>query len=212
MRRLAEARAWASRPAGRRRPRPAGRPARSGSRAPSARRGPRCKDGRTGPASPDGPGIPGPAEESAPAEARLVDPRPAPDPARGRAGRGRLGGRPGGGAHASGVAGDRGRDAGSPVETDPGEQLVEDRYAALQAWAEWSRNRERSAPRRSSRRPTPTSVTSRARMPIPDRHPAVGPRADRGLRVRLPRSAPRRRTTSHLTASSSPGSANPCQG
>ena len=26
------------------------------------------------------------------------------------------------------------------------EEVVEDRYAALQAWAEWTRNRERSAP------------------------------------------------------------------
>jgi general secretion pathway protein A len=36
-----------------------------------------------------------------------------------------------------------GREAGPSVGTDPSEELVEDRYAALQAWAEWSRNRER---------------------------------------------------------------------
>lgn len=34
----------------------------------------------------------------------------------------------------------------TPAEGDRDEELVEDRYAALQAWAEWSRNRERSAP------------------------------------------------------------------
>ncbi len=32
-----------------------------------------------------------------------------------------------------------------PGDSEPGEELVEDRYAALQAWAEWSRNRDRSA-------------------------------------------------------------------
>jgi AAA domain len=31
-----------------------------------------------------------------------------------------------------------------PGQADPSEELVEDRYAALQAWAEWSRNRDRS--------------------------------------------------------------------
>jgi general secretion pathway protein A len=31
-------------------------------------------------------------------------------------------------------------------EDERAEEVVEDRYAALQAWAEWSRNRERSAP------------------------------------------------------------------
>lgn len=34
----------------------------------------------------------------------------------------------------------------SPTAADRDEELVEDRYAALQAWAEWSRNRGRSAP------------------------------------------------------------------
>ena len=60
-----------------------------------------------------------------------------------------------------------GETAGAPFETDPNEELVEDRYAALQAWAEWSRNRERSPLRRSSRRPTPTR-TRPSRVPIPD--------------------------------------------
>jgi general secretion pathway protein A len=32
------------------------------------------------------------------------------------------------------------------LESDLEEQLVDDRYAAMQAWTEWSRNRERSAP------------------------------------------------------------------
>jgi general secretion pathway protein A len=39
-----------------------------------------------------------------------------------------------------------GRETGPSVGTDPSEELVEDRYAALQAWAEWSRNRERPDP------------------------------------------------------------------
>ena len=86
-----------------------------------------------------------PRRRCGPAATPLVDPRPAPDPARGRAGRGRLGGRPGGGAHASGAAADRGRGRAAARGRASGEQLVEDRYAALQAWAEWSRNRERSA-------------------------------------------------------------------
>jgi general secretion pathway protein A len=34
----------------------------------------------------------------------------------------------------------------APGEAERNEELVEDRYAALQAWAEWSRNRERSVP------------------------------------------------------------------
>jgi hypothetical protein len=33
----------------------------------------------------------------------------------------------------------------SPVEPYHNEELVEDRYAALQAWTEWARNRERSS-------------------------------------------------------------------
>jgi type II secretory pathway predicted ATPase ExeA len=36
--------------------------------------------------------------------------------------------------------------AGSALEAERNEELVEDRYAALQAWAEWSRNREQGAP------------------------------------------------------------------
>ena len=36
------------------------------------------------------------------------------------------------------------RDGPRPGVPDPNEELVEDRYAALQAWAEWTRNRERS--------------------------------------------------------------------
>jgi general secretion pathway protein A len=35
-------------------------------------------------------------------------------------------------------------DIGAAFEADPNEEMIEDRYAALQAWAEWSRNRERS--------------------------------------------------------------------
>jgi hypothetical protein len=37
-------------------------------------------------------------------------------------------------------------EADAPVDAGPSEEKVEDRYAALQAWAEWSRNRERSIP------------------------------------------------------------------
>jgi general secretion pathway protein A len=44
--------------------------------------------------------------------------------------------------HAEGSGTDR-VDAPAVV-TDPQVEQVEDRYAALQAWAEWSRNRERS--------------------------------------------------------------------
>jgi general secretion pathway protein A len=36
-------------------------------------------------------------------------------------------------------------EAALAVEPDSNEELVEDRYAALQAWTEWTRNRERSA-------------------------------------------------------------------
>jgi general secretion pathway protein A len=37
-----------------------------------------------------------------------------------------------------------------PAGSESDEELVEDRYAALQAWAEWSRNRERAAPQAMS--------------------------------------------------------------
>jgi general secretion pathway protein A len=37
------------------------------------------------------------------------------------------------------------RESSSPVGPGLDEQLVDDRYAAMQAWTEWSRNRERSA-------------------------------------------------------------------
>ncbi len=37
------------------------------------------------------------------------------------------------------------RESSSPIGADRDEQLVDDRYAAMQAWTEWSRNRERSA-------------------------------------------------------------------
>ncbi len=36
------------------------------------------------------------------------------------------------------------REASLPAEPNRDEELVEDRYAALQAWTEWTRNRERS--------------------------------------------------------------------
>ena len=37
-------------------------------------------------------------------------------------------------------------EAARPSQAERNEELVEDRYAALQAWVEWSRNRERSVP------------------------------------------------------------------
>ena len=96
-----------------------------------------------------------------------------------------------------------------PGEADPGEELVEDRYAALQAWAEWSRNRERSAPAAADPA-TDAAPTATDDDDDPGSHPAGSAR----WRLRLPSRllGPRRdaRTTSPLTASSSPGSGILC--
>jgi general secretion pathway protein A len=66
---------------------------------------------------------------------------------------------------------------GTTGEDAPGEELVEDRYAALQAWAEWSRNRERSVPAASD-----SAVDADSTSPEPAGEPAeaVAPRGDVG--------------------------------
>ncbi len=75
-------------------------------------------------------------------------------------------------------------EAGPRLEAESGEQLVEDRYAALQAWAEWSRNRERSAT--SAIEPSAAADTfasdAIARHPgtDPGPNPPGGPPADAG--------------------------------
>jgi general secretion pathway protein A len=59
-------------------------------------------------------------------------------------------------------------DPGARV-ADPNEELVEDRYAALQAWAEWTRNRERSL-----------QAGSAAAMPAPPVEPMKDPETTPG--------------------------------
>jgi type II secretory pathway predicted ATPase ExeA len=61
--------------------------------------------------------------------------------------------------------------------TYPSEELVEDRYAALQAWAEWSRNRERPDPNVSDPA-TPADVGASRDVSGPDPGAAEPPRGD----------------------------------
>ncbi len=182
MRRLAEARGWASRPSGTEAPAP-GRPAgtfrlpRAGSRGEV-----RLKGRPDRPASPDGPGIPGPAEESTSTPPRPASLLPARPPIRIEDGLVEVGWEGDLEAEAThpeqaAIEGETG--APSPFETDPSEQLVEDRYAALQAWTEWSRNREGSPPL-----PLEPSSDSDEDTPEPGAdpgpYPVAGPRADAG--------------------------------
>jgi type II secretory pathway predicted ATPase ExeA len=68
---------------------------------------------------------------------------------------------------------------GPLVDASVREELVEDRYAALQAWAEWSRNRERSAPSKGEPLTDPAET-----MPDdstqPGSSPDEGPRGESG--------------------------------
>jgi general secretion pathway protein A len=73
---------------------------------------------------------------------------------------------------------------------DPGEELVEDRYAALQAWAEWSRNRERTDPAAAE-----PAIDANAIAPDEGTQPAPGPAgAPRGDSSPLPASSVRAET------------------
>ncbi len=177
MRRIAEARGWASRPAA-----VVSAPARHAGtfRLPRVRpRGEARLKGRPDrAAAPDEPGIPGPAEESAPPRpASLLPARP---PIRIEDGLVEVGWE--GDLDAEPTRPEQPAiegETGAPFETDPSEQLVEDRYAALQAWAEWSRNREGSPPPLPEPSDDPDEDT-----PEPDAetgsYPAVGPRVDAG--------------------------------
>ena len=93
-----------------------------------------------------------------------------------------------------------------PAEPHSDEELVEDRYAALQAWTEWTRNRERSLAveespggRASTSPPTErigtwTNPPATNCRPIQTRRPLRPPRL----------SGPRPLMISHLTANCSP--------
>ena len=83
-----------------------------------------------------------PPEDTDDRQSSFPDPLQAPDPTRGWSGRSRMGRRSGGRAA---LAGSTRRPAGNLITAQPehDEEPVEDRYAALQAWTEWTRNRER---------------------------------------------------------------------
>jgi general secretion pathway protein A len=66
-------------------------------------------------------------------------------------------------------------------ESKPSEELVEDRYAALQAWAEWSRNRDRSALAEVDPASEDASTEPDDRD-APASRPAEAPRGDSGSR------------------------------
>ncbi len=74
-------------------------------------------------------------------------------------------------------------------EDGPNEEPVEDRYAALQAWAEWSRNRERSIPAApdpagDAEPPTPESSGEPAQAEAP--RGDTGPLASPSIRAETP--------------------------
>jgi type II secretory pathway predicted ATPase ExeA len=194
IRRLAEARAWESRPSGAEAStacRPAGtfRLPRPGPRGEV-----RVKARPDRAAAPDGPGIPSPAEESASTPPRPASLLPARPPIRIEDGLVEVGWE--GDLEAEPTRPEtptiESETVGASFETDPSEQLVEDRYAALQAWAEWSRNREGSPPP-----PLEPSADFDEGTTGPGTDPgsyaAAGPREDAG-----PESAPSvRAETSH---------------
>ncbi|AMV38292.1 ATP-binding protein [Planctomyces sp. SH-PL62] len=117
-------------PAPRPRPRRRPWPPRPGRAARGSRRRSRRLEPAVGPAR----GRRGPAGGRIAARPGSLAPQPAPAPRRGRPDRGGLGRQPG----SRGVR--RVRDLGRAPPADG--ELVEDHYAALQAWSEWARNRD----------------------------------------------------------------------
>ncbi|HWT78753.1 MAG TPA: hypothetical protein VN648_08105, partial [Candidatus Methylomirabilis sp.] len=65
----------------------------------------------------------------------------------------------------------------------PSEEMVEDHYAALQAWTEWARNRGREGSREmagdhASSELVPSSVTSADALPVAETQRTGGLRAE----------------------------------